>query len=200
MYAELKAIETQTVLGRRYITQSIDTCFRHELAAGSLDKSDVEAEKSSDMDSRAQELALPVSSTTNSFSADSGIGMETDDDLIEPKKPLPTERREPSPSPHRTYSNEWIKIAASPLGGYGIFAKVYIPKFTHILLEQPFMSLKNLGRLHDKYAKLTEQEKAVFDNFHPYDKNTDDPIQQRWSANRSVNRIHTIFGSQKLTH
>lgn len=89
------------------------------------------------------------------------------------------------PSPNRTFSNAWFAVGKSPLGGYGIFAIVDIPRFTHILLERPFIGLRYHCQLAEKYVKLTPEEKLAFDSLHEYDKeNRDDPVHRRWNTNR----------------
>lgn len=187
----LKSIETKTVLGRLYVTQPVESCFSAD--SKPIGKAVFNTMESFDTASGTPKVDLPLSSAGNSFSADSGIGMDIDDDLIELKNVAPAEALEPSLPPHRTFSNKWLKVAPSSLGGYGIFAEVDIPKHTHILLEKPFLACRHLGRLKEKYSKLSKEQKAVYDDLHPYDKTTDCPIKQRWNANRYVNRINNKY-------
>lgn len=86
--------------------------------------------------------------------------------------------------PNRVFCNEWITVQKSPLGGYGIFAAKDIPEFTHFLLEQPFIRTSHCSQLADKYDKLSEEEKLVFDGLHGFDRTSDDPLKKRWNANR----------------
>lgn len=86
--------------------------------------------------------------------------------------------------PNRTFSNDWIAVRKSSLGGYGVFATKDIPKFTHFLLERPLIQTKGFNRLADKYSKLGAEEQLVFDSLHGFDRNNADPLKKRWNANR----------------
>lgn len=86
--------------------------------------------------------------------------------------------------PNRTFSNKWFTVKLSPLGGFGVFAKVHIPRHTHILLEQPFFTLKEFKALKGTYRAQNEEEKAVFDGLHGYHKDSDDAVLQKWNANQ----------------
>ncbi|KAF3764620.1 hypothetical protein M406DRAFT_70848 [Cryphonectria parasitica EP155] len=92
----------------------------------------------------------------------------------------------PSMPPNRTFSNDWFAVGKSSLGGYGISAAVDIPKHTHFLVEKPFIRLKKYCELPGKYAKLSQEEKLVFDNLHEFDKQDRAPVFKKWNANSFV--------------
>lgn len=78
--------------------------------------------------------------------------------------------------PSRCFSNDWLKVGESSLGGYGVFALKDIDPRTSILLEQPFLSLKDYNTLRQKYANLSLEEKVVFDGLHAYAKSQPDVL------------------------
>lgn len=86
--------------------------------------------------------------------------------------------------PNRVFSSDWFMVGKSSLGGYGAFAAVDIPGFTHFLLERPFLRLSNFNQLEDKYRKFNKEERAVFDGLHGYHRYSGDPLYQKWNANQ----------------
>lgn len=135
MCSKLSDIETNTVLGIRYVPRPIDSCFGEH-------KNDV-----SDDDSGYESFAAKV-------------------------------------PPNRIFSNEWISVGRSTLGGYGIFAVKSIPKDTHFLLERPFIFSTRYSLLPEKYEALGWEEKLVFDGLFGFDRDSDDPLIKKWNANR----------------
>lgn len=89
-----------------------------------------------------------------------------------------------TPPPNRTFTNKFIVVKESPLQGYGIFAAVDIEQHTHILVEKPFINVKNWMQLDSEYAGLTEEEKAVFDGLVGCHRVHEDPIFKKYSANQ----------------
>lgn len=84
---------------------------------------------------------------------------------------------------NRSFSNAWIRVASSPLGGYGVFAAVDIPKDTHILVERPMIWIKNHADLDSMYARLEPEEKLAYDSLHPYHMDSTDPVEMRFNSN-----------------
>lgn len=89
-----------------------------------------------------------------------------------------------TPPPNRTFANEFIVIKKSPLQGYGVFAAVEIEQYTHILMEEPFFCIRSWMHLDSGYARLNEEEKAVFDGLVDYHSVYKDPIVRKYSANQ----------------
>lgn len=148
--AKLKAIETNTAIGLRYVAQPVDSCFGEQTS------------NAKNMDGESQ-------SGSGSGFVDSGYASLHDQLLVPPS---------------RTFRSEWIAVRKSPLGGFGIFAARDIPADTHFLLEQPFISVSRASQLADKYDRLGEEEKLVFDGLYGFDRTSDDPVKKRWNANR----------------
>lgn len=90
----------------------------------------------------------------------------------------------PKLPPNRTFANKWFAVSKSLLGGFGVFAAVDIPKHTHILLEQPFLVIKQYKFLEKKYEALDKKRKFVFDGLHGYCKNKDSLVHRKWNANQ----------------
>ncbi|ROW07808.1 hypothetical protein VMCG_03631 [Cytospora schulzeri] len=88
--------------------------------------------------------------------------------------------------PNRTFANEFIIVKKSPLHGYGIFAAVDIEEKTHILVEKPFFIISAWKQLDSEYARLNEEEKAVFDGLVGYSKEHEDAVSKKHSANNFV--------------
>ncbi|PSR94512.1 hypothetical protein BD289DRAFT_451288 [Coniella lustricola] len=59
---------------------------------------------------------------------------------------------------NRAFSNSWVKVSLSPLGGYGVFAAVDIPRDTHILVEQPIIWMKNPCRFGFTACSMGKKE------------------------------------------
>lgn len=145
VHADLKAIETETVFGLRYIRQPIESCF---------------GRSAPDVD------------------GDSGYGsMQENESVVSAGIVVP---------PNRLFHNEWFKVGKSKLGGYGVFALKDIDPSTTILLEHPFLRLRNYNSLRQKYENLNPEEKLVFDGLHAFAKNQSDELMQRANANRYV--------------
>lgn len=143
VHADLKAIETETVFGIRYIRQPIESCFDR---------------LPQDTDEDSGYGSLQETESTANFGFD-----------------VP---------PNRLFRNEWFKIDKSSLGGYGVFALKDIDPYITILLERPFLHLKNYNTLSQKYQNLNSEEKLVFDGLHAFAKNHSDKLMQRANANR----------------
>ncbi|KAL1857470.1 hypothetical protein Daus18300_010335 [Diaporthe australafricana] len=86
--------------------------------------------------------------------------------------------------PNRGFANEHIAVAASPLGGHGVFAAADIEEDTPILVEEPLLRLKGLGRLCAAHARLGGEERAVYDGLVGYHEDEICPVLQKWSANQ----------------
>lgn len=142
IHSELKAIETMTAVGLRYVPQPVESCFK-------------------------------VGQTEDNATADDDSGYSS----------LYGSEAVPIP-PNRSFSNDWITVRKSSLGGYGIFATKDIPQFTHFLLERPLIQMRGVNRLGEKYSKLGPEEQLVFDGLHGFDRNSTDPLKKRWNANR----------------
>lgn len=91
---------------------------------------------------------------------------------------------EGTPPPNRTFANEFIVVKKSPLQGHGIFAAVDIKKETHILMEQPFFSVKSFRQLRSEYAGLNKEEKVIFNGFVGYDRLHKHPVSKKYNANK----------------
>lgn len=88
--------------------------------------------------------------------------------------------------PNRVFRNEWFKVGKSKLGGYGVFALKDIDPCITVLLEQPFLCLRDYNTLRQQYEKLKPEERLVFDGLHAFAKNQSDELMQRANANRYV--------------
>lgn len=89
---------------------------------------------------------------------------------------------------NRTFTNNWLKVAKSDLGGFGVFATTDIPAYTSILLEKPFLKIQNRNdekaKLLRKYKKLGAEEKAVYDGLHGFSsRTTQDEVLMKFDAN-----------------
>lgn len=145
VHADLKAIETETIFGLRYIRQPIESCFGR----------------------------FPQDTD-----GDSGYGsLQENESIVSAGLEVP---------PNRLFRNEWFKVGKSKLGGYGVFAMKNIDPCITILLEQPFLRLRDYNSLREKYEKLKPEEKLVFDGLHAFAKNQSDELVQRANANRYV--------------
>lgn len=143
VHADLKAIETETVFGLRYIRQPIESCFGR---------------------------------VPHDVDGDSGYGsLQENESIVSAGMNVP---------PNRLFRNEWFQVGKSKLGGYGVFASKDIDPCITILLEQPFLCLRNYNSLRQKYEKLNPEEKLVFDGLHAFAKNQSDELVQRANANR----------------
>lgn len=86
--------------------------------------------------------------------------------------------------PNRTFANELVVVKKSPLQGYGIFAAVDIEKETHILMEQPFFSVRSFRQLRSEYAGLNKEEKLIFNGLVGYDRLHKHPVSKKYNANK----------------
>lgn len=85
---------------------------------------------------------------------------------------------------NRNFSNEWLKIDKSPLGGYGAFALQDIKAYSHLLLERPFLKVRSCSDVPNKVQRLGAEEKAVYDNLHGYSRRNIDEASKKFSSNR----------------
>ncbi|KAK2598310.1 hypothetical protein N8I77_011733 [Diaporthe amygdali] len=86
--------------------------------------------------------------------------------------------------PNRTFANEYIRVAKSPLQGYGAFAATDIKEGTRILLEEPLLRVNGLGKLRAEHALLDGEKRAIYDGLVGYHKHEACPVLQKWSANQ----------------
>lgn len=89
-----------------------------------------------------------------------------------------------NPLPNRTYSNEHIAVAESPLQGHGVFAAAGLIKAgTEVLMEAPLLRARGLERLSARRGRLSDEERAVYDGLVGYHESEKCPVRNRWSAN-----------------
>ncbi|KAJ4397448.1 hypothetical protein N0V93_001676 [Gnomoniopsis smithogilvyi] len=143
IHAELKAIETETVFGTRYIRQPVESCF--------------------------SSLHAALDEATGDY-----VGQQQSESNVSASNAMP---------PNRFFSNEWVRVGKSPLGGFGVFALKDMAPCTSVLLEQPFLRLRNYNTLRQKYEKLGPVEKAVYDGLHAFSKNQNGELVKRANAN-----------------
>lgn len=168
----MKSMRITTAYGQRFAAQEVETCFGRTAAELSEMLSRTKLEKRDDDDDDGDDEAQGIAPAKT----------DTDDQMptgIEP--PLPA---------NRVFTNAWITVQKSPLGGYGIFATKDILAYTTVLVECPFLRTHSArderNRVTAKYHWLGEEQKAVYDGLHGFSIRHNDEIMKKFDANRYV--------------